>query len=444
MRNKSYIVLVLFTTLLFSNSRLQAATIFEQVGIASSPNPVGSGARAVGMGGAFIAIADDATAASWNPAGLIQLERPELSIVGAYFNRREAFSSNIHTEIDNTGKTDDLNINYFSATYPFPLFDRNMVISVNYQRLFDFKRHFDHSFDFSSLGVNLLQDKHFSQDGHVGALGLASAIQIIPKLSFGATLNVWTDQLFWRNGWDDSFSEHGVGTQGGVPVAIDTLITDKYSRFRGLNANIGLLWDMNQYLTIGAVVKTPFNASLRHEFRFKSTSTFGPPVNTTVSSQQNITEDVELRMPLSYGLGLASRVSDALSFDLDVYRTEWRKYILTDAQGNNFSPIDGRPESDSDVEDTIQIRIGGEYLFIGRTIVVPVRGGLFYDPEPSHGALKDFYGIAVGSGITYKRLIFDVAYQLRWGKDIDTGNLIVTSRADITQHLLLASLIIHF
>ena len=44
---------------------------------------VGSGARAFGMGGAFIAVADDATAASWNPAGLSQLEKPELSGVFA-------------------------------------------------------------------------------------------------------------------------------------------------------------------------------------------------------------------------------------------------------------------------------------------------------------------------------------------------------------------------
>ena len=52
-----------------------------QLEINSAPSPVGSGARALGMGGAFIAIADDATAASWNPGGLTQLERPELSLV---------------------------------------------------------------------------------------------------------------------------------------------------------------------------------------------------------------------------------------------------------------------------------------------------------------------------------------------------------------------------
>src|SRR5512137_326851 len=45
---------------------------------------LGSGARAMGMGGAFLARADDATAASWNPAGLSYLRLPEVSLVGAY------------------------------------------------------------------------------------------------------------------------------------------------------------------------------------------------------------------------------------------------------------------------------------------------------------------------------------------------------------------------
>ena len=151
---------LVLVALLFSSHDLQAATLFQQVGVSSSPNPVGSGARAVGMGGAFIAIADDATAASWNPAGLIQLETPELSIVGAYVDRQEDFSSVVHPEINNKGKADDANINYFSATYPFQ-FHRNMVVSLNYQRLYEFERSFDYNYDYSSVGVNLSQNKHF-------------------------------------------------------------------------------------------------------------------------------------------------------------------------------------------------------------------------------------------------------------------------------------------
>src|SRR5215210_866139 len=38
------------------------------------------GARALGIGGAFIGVADDATAAEANPAGLTILSRPELSL----------------------------------------------------------------------------------------------------------------------------------------------------------------------------------------------------------------------------------------------------------------------------------------------------------------------------------------------------------------------------
>src|SRR5215510_12224823 len=56
---------------------------------ATSPAPVGSGARAQGKGLAFIAVADDATAASHNPAGLVQLQQPEVSVVGSYFVRLE-------------------------------------------------------------------------------------------------------------------------------------------------------------------------------------------------------------------------------------------------------------------------------------------------------------------------------------------------------------------
>ena len=45
----------------------------------------GAGARAFGLGGAFVAIADDASTAVWNPAGLAQLEG--LSVGGMYTNK---------------------------------------------------------------------------------------------------------------------------------------------------------------------------------------------------------------------------------------------------------------------------------------------------------------------------------------------------------------------
>jgi long-subunit fatty acid transport protein len=187
-------------------------------------------------------------------------------------------------------------------------------------------------------------------------------------------------------------------------------------------------------LTIGAVIKTPFTADIHR----KHTRLDNPA--------ENFEEDAELDFPLSYGIGLAWRFSDAFSLDLDVYRTHWSDYIFKDGQGNKFSPINARPENEANIKDTTQIRFGGEYLFIlpDKNLVVPVRAGLFYDPEPFQDDVNDFYGFSLGTGIGYKQFIFDVAYQLRWGSGVDSSNVIAGTEADIDQHLILASMIIHF
>jgi hypothetical protein len=99
--------------------------IQQTVEISSSPNPVGSGARALGMGGAFIGVADDATAASWNPAGLIQLETPEMSFVGAYNHRSEDTTYVAFPEASGPQSVTTWDVNYLSAAYPFAAFGKN-------------------------------------------------------------------------------------------------------------------------------------------------------------------------------------------------------------------------------------------------------------------------------------------------------------------------------
>ena len=49
------------------------------------------GARSMGFGGAFVALADDATAAFANPAGLVQLTRPEISLEGRSWSYRTPY-----------------------------------------------------------------------------------------------------------------------------------------------------------------------------------------------------------------------------------------------------------------------------------------------------------------------------------------------------------------
>ena len=62
---------------------------------AIEPPIVSPGARSLGLGGAFVAVADDATAAWANPSGLMQLARPEISVEGRSWSEdREGVASN--------------------------------------------------------------------------------------------------------------------------------------------------------------------------------------------------------------------------------------------------------------------------------------------------------------------------------------------------------------
>jgi hypothetical protein len=58
-----------------------AAKEFAKVGtIGGQFLKIGVGARAVGMGGAFVSVADDATAIYWNPAGVARIQKSVVSI----------------------------------------------------------------------------------------------------------------------------------------------------------------------------------------------------------------------------------------------------------------------------------------------------------------------------------------------------------------------------
>jgi long-subunit fatty acid transport protein len=409
---------------------------FESVEIPSSPNPVGSGARALGMGGAFIAVADDATAASWNPGGLIQLERPEISAVGAAFSRTEDLRFRKQSGGSGEQSVTGAGLNYLSAAYPFSISSHNMIVSFNYQHLYDFSREW--KFDFFDGIAKRKRD--FKQDGGLYAYGLAYCLQILPELSLGFTLNLWEDGVY-ENGWNLSLQDSSSFTRGGMAVRTDSSRKDRFS-FRGFNANVGMLWNVTSKLTMGAVFKSPFTADLEHHFRLVTTERLGPVSSTRVKRG---TFSEELDMPMSYGLGLAYRFSDQWTVSADVYRTEWEDFILTQSDGQTLSPVSGLKASESDVDGATQVRLGTEYLVIKPKYLVPLRAGVFYDPAPAEGSPDSYFGFSLGSGVGIGRFIFDIAYQYRFGNDVGSSILRhLEFSEDIGEHTVYASLIVHF
>ena len=98
-------------------------------------NFAGVGVRAMGMGGAFVGVADDYTAAYWNPAGLAQIDRREVHI-GLLRNSRENTATfngtSVESELTNT------RFGSLGFVYPYPVFRGSLVFAVGFKRIKDF------------------------------------------------------------------------------------------------------------------------------------------------------------------------------------------------------------------------------------------------------------------------------------------------------------------
>ncbi len=445
----SFFILTVIIMFLISQSDIAFA---DEVEFASSPNPVGSGARALGMGGAFIGVADDATAASWNPGGLFQVETPEISFVGDWFHRTEDNTFGGHPESNGPEVVSKEAVNYFSMTYPFRRFDRTMVVSLNYQRLYDFTRERNYRFIATPEKVDndttQMSDQytHYKQNGALSAIGIAYCTQLSKSLSVGVTLNFWND-FFNNNKWEQHYHFYSEITEmeKDIKYLIDSDRTDQFS-FRGFNANMGMMWRTGK-LDIGMVFKFPFTGDLKHEYREIST------INRETSVYCN-EYDEKLSMPMSYGIGFAYRFSnDDVTIAGDVYRTEWQDFVQT-KQGKDISPITGGPADEANIKPTAQIRVGIEWLLYRKHIpeekewyIIPVRAGVFYDPAPIRGGGKDVYwGFTLGTGYGCRAVLFDIAYQYRTGKDVGASMFDKSSYffQDVDEHKIYASVIVRF
>jgi hypothetical protein len=261
---------------------------------------VGSGARAQGKALAFIGIADDATAASHNPGGLVQLERPEVSIVGSYFLRLERQDVTRPDTVVEHQTLDHVHLNYLSAAYPFQLLQRNVVVSLNFQRFFDLQGATDVASRFATIdGVQRVSSR---QTGGLFTLSPAVAVQLTPTFSVGAAFNIWPD--IWGNGWEQQVSVRGEGRVASgnriVPFVSTGQIHERYA-FQGLNVTAGFLWTLNAMFSLGGVVRTPFTARVTHTHTSTLTVTLqdgSPPVTTG----DNFRDTLDLHLPVSYGL----------------------------------------------------------------------------------------------------------------------------------------------
>ncbi len=453
---------------------------------------IGSGARAMGMGGAFIAVADDATAASWNPAGLGQLERPALSLVSrAHFYRGSDPASKYYLpegvpEIDSPVEYFEGAVNlisqsygfeFFSLTYPFRIGRLKLVPQLSYQRSISFNMEnntneivFEEKIYDEETGTVLTGQGTRSRkgdfEGGIDNFTFSLGTRLFERVNVGVSLN------YWVNG----FSTSSIETmrkdimQDHVPVAKLWATEDDYEKaaLRGFSINAGILVELSPKLRIGAVYKSATTLDVEYTMEEKN-QTFveiGDQLLDRSPADEAQTDDLSLDWPRSWGVGIAYRPIDALTLSLDFTESQWSTAILnglTEDDGTEYSayfpsfikvveaPEPGEGGEPGTAEkshahgqkDTHQVRLGAEYVFFAKKALIPVRAGLFLDTQyfpDASGETVIFTGATFGLGYQKGIFAFDLALLYASGHFLKTNESYGPSR--ITEIKVYSSLII--
>jgi hypothetical protein len=155
-----------------------AEAVFTKIGMAGLPFlKIGVG-RCTGMGEAFVAVADDATAAFWNPAGL------------ALVQKRQALVNHIDWVAD---------INHEYLVFVTPTRAGNIGVSVTALSLGDFEE----------TTIDTFQGTGRIFTGTDLALGISYARMFTDKLSFGLTAKIVSEQI-WNVGTAGAAFDFGV------------------------------------------------------------------------------------------------------------------------------------------------------------------------------------------------------------------------------------------
>jgi long-subunit fatty acid transport protein len=394
-----------------------------QTVIPISPEPVGSGARALGQS-AFIAVADDATAASWNPAGLINLVNPEASFVGVARTVSDRLSTSDPGFSLEGADRSETEINFMSYAHRIPLRNPDVVLSVNYHQAYDLG--LKYTLTSPKTGAPILR-QHNTAEGAISAYSIAGGLSLpwVPEIALGAGFNWYAHSLL--NGAARRFKRTSVDWEVDPPEVYE-VTTETLDDLQGYNFTFGLLWDIyekeGRLLTLGLVGHTPFTATVEQEV---ADIPGGPRPGYPVR--------LDIDFPLSLGAGLNYRFSDRFSTALDVEWTDWSHYAYT---GATSSPAD----------DAFAVRLGCEHLWFsppGKGSVYALRGGVFYEPRPAWSEILPVYGLSLGLGWTVKEVFsLDFAYRYRWGEVEDF--LLDGTNLDygIEEHWFIGSIIVYF
>ncbi len=381
------------------------------------------GARSMGFGGAFVAIADDATAALANPAGLVQLARPEVSVEVRNWNYSTPYTAGGRAENRPSGVGIDTIVGLASADSEYDvegLSFLSLAFPIGSWSVAAFRHEFaDLEFAGATQGLfgggsSCCQQRNWDQvstsDLEISSYGLSVAYRVSDKLSVGATavhydasLTATTNEFLWDEDTIESFFERSSYLPDRSVRQQVLWVDDNTWALAG-----GFLWKPSPSWSIGGVYRQGFDTTASTEATAGPASDFGVPPGATILELT----DIPIEFPDIYGLGFAYRspqeyLTITFQWDRVTYSNIPRSLGLDDAT----------------IDDANEVHLGAEYVFLDSTPVFAVRLGMWVDPdhqmrstedEPFVRALQpageDELHVTAGVGVAMQRFQVDVAF----------------------------------
>ena len=406
------------------------------------------GARSLGMGGAFLGLADDASAAEANPAGLTILRKPEVSIEARNYQEQQIFStSGTFPEIARTDfnhYSQRIELTFGSFVYPYKKFTfgayyheplRNegagQVIPQRNQFSGTVEKNVPNFFlPKNGTPVTQAQCEQIRQQQNdffacleyqvlpfLSALsvqertfGLAAAYNF-GKISVGGTVRY---QRFNESAF--TFRVTPTFDFSSISVQATSDVTDQTSKVKDqtdVTFTGGIKWAPNDKFSAGAVYKqgakfaTPtFAANSDTQFKFVKVA------------------DTTFHIPDVYGAGVSYRPIPVLTVNADAVHVTYSNLV------DNFVSINAdirAIDKAYKAADVTELHLGAEYFFAMK-IPFALRAGVWRDPAhsiefrgplttPDAVAAAILYPkgtsqthISAGAGMAWPRFQIDAAY----------------------------------
>ena len=346
-------------------------------------NLASPGARSMGMGGAFVGLADDATAAYTNPAGLTQLVTPEVSIEARhteyslpYVNGGSASVSpfdNSGLNISNADSSKN-NISFLSFVVPHDrwsfAFYRDEV--VNFDTNFA-------SVDTGEIvpGVGTAFPVAAHANLKIVDYGLTAAWKASDAISLGLGFSYYDFNIntnINRYGYTPDFTATNVALNSQAQFGSD----NDFGINLGARFVFSETWSAGLTYRRGPTFEYEATSTALANVSQNSDGTY-TPVAATPTVVTNL-KNVRFKVPDQFGSGLSWHPTDALviNFDADYIQYSQLTSGIQSLFGNGSATV-----SRLSIPNGTEVHLGGEYTFTQMAHPFSLRAGVWHDPRHS-------------------------------------------------------------